>query len=427
MDPSIQSQLTHRKENIYFAFVLLFSILTYIFLAFSIIGIVIIAFMVLISVIFHGLMMGGIRRNGVKLSEEQFPDLYEKAVKVATDIGLKKIPDIYVVESAGILNAFATRFFGRNMVVLYSDIFELIEREGEKEVLFVLAHEFTHLKRKHVIVSLLLLPAMWVPFLGNAYMRACEYTCDRYAAYYVQSLDAAKNALTILAIGKELYSKVNQQAYMKQLETESGFFVWLNEKLSSHPHLPKRIYSLSILFASDTTEVLSEPKRKVWIGLIIAMFSTILVSTGLFAGYKTLEKVDMFSEIFAGLEGTTPLMDAASSNDVEELQVLLDEGHDIDEVDNDGSTALHWAVFYNSYEAAEFLLEQGANPNTQDSYDTTPLMSTVFMDDIEMAELLLQYHADLSYVDTDGLTAYDYAVQYESNNFIQLFDSYLQE
>lgn len=298
MNTYLPSQLVHRKENIYFALVLTFSILTYLFLVFSILGIGIIIVMVLLSVFFHGLMVGGIRRNGVRISEEQFPILYQKAQEMAAQMGLEKMPQMYVIESQGTLNAFATRFFGRNMVVLYSEIFELIERDAEDEVLFVLAHEFAHLKRKHVTVNFLLLPAMWVPFLGDAYLRACEYTCDRYATYYSGSLPASKNALTILAIGKELYKKVNKESYMRQIESEAGFFVWLNEKLSTHPHLPKRLYEVDKFFSETEVETLKEPKRGIVIGVIVALFLSLVFAGGVYMTYKALEKFNVFSEAF---------------------------------------------------------------------------------------------------------------------------------
>lgn len=419
---SIRDGLVFPKENIYFAFVALFSILAYIFLAFSIIGIIFIFVLILLTVVFHGIMMGGIRRNGVKISESQFPELYEKAVTTAKDMGLTAMPDIYVIESEGVLNAFATRFFRKNMVVLYSGIFELIERNAEKEVLFVLAHEFAHLKRKHVLISFLLLPAMWVPFLGNAYLRACEYTCDRYAAFYIQSFQSAKDALTMLAIGKELYPKVNKQAYMEQLQTEHGFFVWLNERLSTHPHLPKRIYALSRFFAEDSTIELKEPKGRIWIGIIGAGAAAVVLSIGIFAGIKAVEKMDFWNEMASGIEGDTPLMNAASNNDVDAIQSLLLEGVEVDEQDSEGSTALHWAVYNSSLEAAEILLAKGADPNAIDIYESSPLINAVYNDDVEMAKLLLNNGADPSYTDSEGYTAYDYAVDFGNEDIIQLFE-----
>jgi Zn-dependent protease with chaperone function len=423
LDTTLESQLVHRKESIYVGFVLLFSILTYLFLTFSIIGLFIIALMLLVSLGLHGLYIGGVRRNGVKLSNEQFPELYEKAISVAKDMGLSKIPDIYVVESEGVLNAFATRFFLKDMVVLYSGIFDLIEKNGEKEVMFVLAHEFAHLKRKHVLISLLILPAMWVPFLGNAYLRACEYTCDRYAAYYIQSLEAATNGLLMLAIGKELYVKVNRDAYMKQLQTESGFFVWLNEKLSTHPHLPKRVYELSKCYEPETTESLKEPKGRVWVGLVSAFFLIIILSAGAFFTVQAIEEMDIFSDIAMEIEGTTPLINAAMENDVEEMDVLLKEGADINETDEENSSALHWAVYYSSYDAAEYLLQQGADPNTIDVYDSTPLLSAVYGEDVEMVKLLLENGADASFEDSTGYTAYDYASDYGNVEIMSLLES----
>lgn len=413
MNSYLPSQLVHRKENIYFALVLTFSILTYLFLVFSILGIGIIIVMVLLSVFFHGLMVGGIRRNGVRISEEQFPTLYQKSQEMAAQMGLEKMPQMYVIESQGTLNAFATRFFGRNMVVLYSEIFELIERDAEDEVLFVLAHEFAHLKRKHVTVNFLLLPAMWVPFLGDAYLRACEYTCDRYATYYCGSLTASKNALTILAIGKELYKKVNKESYMRQIESEAGFFVWLNEKLSTHPHLPKRLYEVDKFFSETEVETLKEPKRGIVIGVIVALLLSLVFAGGVYMTYKALEKFNVFSEAFE-IEGMTPLMEAASENDTYAISTLLDEGADINEADSEGSTALHWAVYSGYYDAAALLLENGADTNTVDIYDASPLISAVFAEDVEMVKLLLEYGADPNYIDASGYSAYDYALEYEN-------------
>ena len=155
-------------------------------------------------------------------------------------MGIREIPDIYVIQSGGLLNAFATRFFGRNFIVLYSDIFQLYEKH-EKELFFVIAHELAHIQRKHISKRLLILPAMWIPFLGNAYSRACEYSSDRIATAYLKDTEAAINGLTILAIGKELFTRVNVEDYILQHKKEAGFFTWFSRILSTHPPLPKRI------------------------------------------------------------------------------------------------------------------------------------------------------------------------------------------
>ena len=229
LDSTLRNRLVHSKETLYFALTIIVSITAYIFLLFSFIGIAIIAALILFSYFFHALSMASIRRNGIRISEKQFPDIYQKAQGLASDMELVKMPSIYVLESSGFLNAFATRFFGKNMVVVYSEIFDLSEEGKEDQLLFVLAHEFAHLKRRHVLVHFLLLPAMFIPFLGEAYLRGCEYTCDRYAAFYVNHFEASKQALTMLAIGKKLAPKVNQEAFINQINEESGFFAWLSD------------------------------------------------------------------------------------------------------------------------------------------------------------------------------------------------------
>ncbi len=52
------------------------------------------------------------------------------------------------------------------------------------------------------------------------------------------------NALTILAIGKTLFNKVNRDEYLLQHSKNKGLFNKLAEKSSTHPSLPKRIYEI---------------------------------------------------------------------------------------------------------------------------------------------------------------------------------------
>ncbi|MGC5326032.1 M48 family metallopeptidase [Brevibacillus sp. SYSU BS000544] len=242
-----ENRLIHENEKTYFTIAVIVSVIIYLSLIISLVGIFYIIIGVLITFFLHGLMIGSIRSNGVKLTEMQFPIIHKKVVDLCRQLDIREIPDVFIIQSNGILNAFATRFFGRNFVVLYSDIVELIEAEGEEELTFVIAHELAHIKRKHVSKQLLILPALWVPFLGNAYSRACEYTCDRMAAVYTGNPEAAMNGLSILAIGKILYKRMNRADYLMQSNKERGFFVWLSHVMSTHPPLPLRIMEIERL------------------------------------------------------------------------------------------------------------------------------------------------------------------------------------
>ena len=422
-DNGLKTRLVHRKEGVYFALTLLVSILTYIFLLFSIVGLIIIVALMVVSYFFHALSMASIRRNGVRLSERQFPEIYEKAVKLANDMEIEKMPAICVMESMGILNAYATRFFGKNMVVIYSEIFDLSEEKREDELLFVLAHEFAHIKRRHVLVHLLLLPAMFIPFLGEAYLRACEYTCDRYAAYYVGNIDAAKDALSMLAIGKRLTSKMNKEAYVEQISEESGFFTWLSEKLSSHPDLPKRINALDHWMNPEQYPLLREKKTGAVVGVVasIVIIGALIGGVALFVkGVDSLTTFLLDPTLYGEEEYlyedepiTYPhVIQAVMDEDMELLQQLVAEGADMEEKDSDGYTALQYAVTWGDIEAAEWLLDNGADVNTADNWGSTPLMNAVYnAAGVEMAQLLLENGADPTLKDSEGKTAYDYAVE----------------
>jgi len=198
------------------------------------------AIIILLFVFFRfAVLIGHLKGNAIKLSPNQFPDIYQTVVKQSQLLGLKYVPDVYILQSGGILNAFATKFMGNNYIVLYSEIVESAYEQDKNILEFITGHELGHIKRNHMIKNLLLFPSFLIPFLAAAYSRACEYTCDNIA--HSLSPMGAKSGLLILASGRTLYKKVNLKDYLAQDQTEAGFWKWFAEKVSSHPNLTKRI------------------------------------------------------------------------------------------------------------------------------------------------------------------------------------------
>lgn len=186
-----------------------------------------------------GYIIGHLKGNAIKITDKQFPDIYRIVNEQSQSLGLKSVPDVYILQSGGILNAFTTNFAGSNYVVLFSDIVHTANIQDSKILEFIIGHELGHIKRKHVIKTLFLFPSLLIPFLGRAYSRACEYTCDNIG--HALCPEGARNGILLLAAGRNLLKHVNTSEFTAQNVTETGFWRWFAEIFSTHPDLSKRL------------------------------------------------------------------------------------------------------------------------------------------------------------------------------------------
>ena len=238
-------KLVTTKENVYFGIMLTISIVFYLLCIITKVPIMYILFIALFMYFMQGLSIGMLKHNAVKINQEQFSDIYEKIVEYSEKMNIKKVPDAYVMQSGGLLNAFATRFFFKDFVVIYSDVLEMAYEQGENAVNFIVAHELAHVKRGHLTKKKYILCAEIIPFLGFAYSRACETTCDNFAAALVPE-NSTDGMLALLA-GKKLYKKVNIDTLLKNAYEESGFWTWFYEICSTHPNLVNRVKNIKNL------------------------------------------------------------------------------------------------------------------------------------------------------------------------------------
>ncbi len=369
-------------------------------------------------------MIGQIRTNAVKLSPAQFPTIYNKVEELCQKMELKKVPDVYVMQSGGVLNAFATRFFGKNMVVVYSEIFDLIEEGCEEELHFILAHELAHIKRNHLGKMVFILPSMWIPGVAEMYLRACEYTCDRYAAYYSGNLGASKNSLMMMAIGKKVFFRVNQAEYMNQINQEKGFFVWLSEILSTHPPLPKRIHAIQTYFSETEPIILTKKSKSNWVFGSVALLVFGIFVGGIYYGLEAIESFNPIADIEEEemeIDDTPPIIQAAINGDMEKVKKLSKDVDDIDVEDYTSYTAMDWSIKAGNAEMVKTLLENGADPNNETSYGMTPLMTAAEKGKPEILKLLHSAGADVDYQDVDGgMTPLIYAALGENEDTVKV-------
>jgi Zn-dependent protease with chaperone function len=207
----------------------------------------------------HSAFISHLKGSGVRISQDQSSDLYEKLVKGCENVGLKDVPEAYLLRT-DYFNALATKFLGRHFVVLFSDVVDAL-KDHPGAIDFYIGHELGHIHRKHLSWGAFIMPATILPVLGTALRRAEEYTCDRYGVACCQSEDDIKFAIAALAAGDTRWKTINIDSYIKQVELTSGFWMSFHELTSDYPWLTKR---LSSAIALRKNEAVKHPRRSIF-------------------------------------------------------------------------------------------------------------------------------------------------------------------
>lgn len=187
-----------------------------------------------------------LRGSAVKITAEQFPDLHERVKACAGKVGLKQLPDAYLMHSDGFFNALATRFLGRNYIVLYSSVVDALAAQPGA-LNFYIGHELGHVHRGHLVWSPVLALATWLPLLGAGLRRAEEYTCDRYGLACCASATDAKAGMAALVAGHSRWPALNYAAYQQQRAEVTGFWGSLHELTGDYPWTAKRAFAVDEL------------------------------------------------------------------------------------------------------------------------------------------------------------------------------------
>jgi Zn-dependent protease with chaperone function len=240
------SQLNVAKENSYFPWIVLISVCAWLAIAVTIVGLFYAAMFAFFYWLGNGLLTAHLRSESVKVSDKQLADLHTSFLEVCARLNVKVPPALYVVQAGGMLNAFATRFSGRDFVVVYSDLLEALG-PSSAEMKFILGHEIGHIQSRHLLKNFLLAPGLFFPLIGNAYRRAWETSCDRFGAYAAQDIEGSVRAMLILTGGREHGRTLSAEAFAGQHESERGFFVSLHELTSTYPTLSRRVTDLLAL------------------------------------------------------------------------------------------------------------------------------------------------------------------------------------
>jgi Zn-dependent protease with chaperone function len=201
----------------------------------------------------HAVFLAHVRGNGIRISRNQLPDLYARCEAAALTLGLERMPEVYLMQQGGVLNAFATKLLSRRFVIIYSDLADACA--DPRQLDFVIGHEIGHLAAGHLAWNAFLAPFRVVPWLGPAYSRAREYTCDRCGLHAVEALEPALRGLAVLAAGGRLAQQVDVEAFAAQRLESGRFWMATAELCMSHPYLCKRVAALQEFWQPGTVAV----------------------------------------------------------------------------------------------------------------------------------------------------------------------------
>jgi len=237
---NLVNELVYRNETTLRAIALGLSITIWLLLLFGTVGVLLIYLLLfaLFSIVVHSALIAHLCGNAIPINSKQMPDLYQRLYACARKLDMN-VPEAYLVNGNGVLNAFATRFLGRSFVVLMSDVVDSMEdRPGALD--FYIGHELGHLRRHHLTWAKVLAPALFLPLIGAAYSRAREYTCDRHGLAVCENPEDAQYGLVALAAGKQRWRAVNLANYSESAAVTPGFWMSLHELAGDYPWLNKR-------------------------------------------------------------------------------------------------------------------------------------------------------------------------------------------
>ncbi len=192
----------------------------------------------------------------VRVSEQNFPEIYAKVKEYTWLLGLKKEPEVYVQQMNGDLNAFSSWIPGKAFIQLNAEIVDLayMEHKDFDTIYFIMAHEIGHIYLHHVQLYYTLWSVLvnFIPLIGSSILapllsRAREYSADRVAQALTGGV-AQEDCMMLLAAGRHTYKYIDSKNYIRDITAKHNaverFARWITNLIASHPIMPFRVKAI---------------------------------------------------------------------------------------------------------------------------------------------------------------------------------------
>jgi len=216
---------------------------------FSIFNFYIFLLLLVSTLVYIKLQQNHFMGNAVRVHENQFSDIFKIFKKYCTTLEISKAQ--LFIKQDPVLNAF-TIGVTKPTIVLTSSLIDQLKID---ELKFVIAHELGHIKAKHNFIlsftNPLGLNTVWGSLIFSFWQRKAEYTADRCGLVLTKNINAGITGLIKLAVGGNLFDKIDIKGYALQIKKIKGGWIKLSELLTDHPFITNRIKALMIFYKNN--------------------------------------------------------------------------------------------------------------------------------------------------------------------------------
>lgn len=263
-----------------FVLAILISLPVWAMIVISIIGVFYAALFSFIVLVGHFMAIAYLRGSGIKITPEQLPDLYTSVASISQRMGFKNVPEVYILQGNGVLNAMATKFVFTKFIIIYSNLIDACDKDPSA-CNMIIGHELGHLRAGHLRWSWFIWPTYIIPFFANALSRAREYTADRYGAACCDNTRDALNGLLILAGGKNVAGQIKLERFTDQIKSINTGLMRIGEWMHTHPPLVRRICALDPALNTDSH---SNARNSIIKALLMIFITTFIICGSVILG-----------------------------------------------------------------------------------------------------------------------------------------------